>query len=1012
MNKIYRSVWNEALGTWVAAPENARTCKKSGRSPRLALLAPAALAIGMGTSFMSADALAACSGGSQSTSFGNLETCEDTDVLDVTTTGVFNSQGHQFLDDSILNLNIADAITTASQRLLFKDNSVINANVTGAINGTHSSGLNLENNSTLYANAETSVKAAIKLSDNASIIVGADNPFGAGTTLTFNSSSGGTLDLNGYNTTVGGLASTVTNSGLITNNGASDAVLTLSGGVGNFDGLIQDGSSVLSLKVTGAASLLGTGTFTGGTEISGSGSLDAYASALGSGNVTISEYARLNLLNNDTSTTAVFSNNITGDGSLFKYGLGTVELTGTNTHAKATDVSAGTLIAPIAALGASNARIIVDPSATLIIKSNATGSSDLTHEFPTSTFPSNNGGQIIFDVDAGKSINALTPSLHSQTAIEKTGLGDLYLNNDYRQLSFHINQGSLTMDPAAVANIIDVNSGGRLAGSGSAANVNVNAGGVLAPSLGSILSVVNLKFDPNSTYVVTAADSDAANSSSHVQAAVNAELNGAAVQVEAQNGTWESDRSYTILYANNISGTFSGATANFAYLSPTLTYTANEVELTLTRTTTGGNNPGNGGNTPGNGGNTPGNGGNTPNPGGSNPGGNNPGNGGTPITFASLAQTANQRGVANSVESLPSNHEVYNFVETLPVGAPPAVFNSLSGEAHASILSGLPQVSRHAVNLPLDNMRTTLNAGLNPVAMTAQVGGTLGSSGLPATTDKPAWVQLVGNWQDVDGDSNTADLDQHSGGVFVGYDNEIANGWYLGGSLGYTDTDSSVSDRRSDAEISSYSATVYGGKAFALDTQRQLNVMAGLSYTLHDVETERDISGLEQKLKADYDVSTTQLFGEVGYVIGQPDKQYIEPFAGLTVTYLDADGFTERGGSAALKGKGETDTQTVSTLGLRAQTGYNLGNNAALLRGSLAWQHAFEDERMERTLAFRDGSDAFAVKGVALARDTAVLGLGTQVEVSPTAAVSLDYEGKFASGLTDHGASVKVHWSF
>ncbi|KRW61052.1 autotransporter domain-containing protein [Pseudomonas sp. TTU2014-080ASC] len=1009
MNRIYRSVWNEALGTWVAAPENARTCKKSGRSPRLALLAPAALALGLGVSSIPANAAASCA---------SPTACGQDEVLDVSTAGFFDSKNYDFNYNSILNLDVASGATALSGFLNFRDSSVLNANVTNAISGTHSSGLSLHNNAILNAKAANSVSGKINVNQNASIILQATDALSSNANLYFkkvdNSDTGGTLDLNGFNTLVGGISSTSTEAGVITNNGATAAVLTINGGVGDFDGLIEDGTAKLGIKAGGGATLFGIGTYTGGTEIF-SGSLFARHNSLGTGDISITDYnGRLEMNSIDTSGTDVLNNNVSGVGALYKRGAGTLRLAGTNTHQGGTYVEEGTLAAPLAALGDSGSVISVDPTATLIIKNNATGLNDLDYQFPVTTFPSKTGGKIIFDVDADKTITSYGATLHSNTAIEKTGLGDLYLGNDYSSQAFIVNQGSLSLAPATIVHDVTINSGGRLAGSGNASYVRVNAGGALSPSNGNTMNLANLYFDPAGTYIVTALDSDTPNSSSHVNVSGTAILNDASVQVNALNGSWQSARTYTILSANTLSGEFSGATANFAYLSPTLAYNGNQVELTLTRTTTGGNNPGNGGNTPGNGGNTPNPGGNTPGKGDNttNPGGSNPGNSGTPMTFASLAETANQRGVANSVESLPSNHEVYGFVETLPVGAPASVFNNLSGEAHASVLSGLPDVSRHAATLPMTNMRNTLNAGLNPVAMTAQVGGTLGSSGLPATTDKPAWVQLVGNWQDVDGDRNTADLDQHSGGVFVGYDNEIANGWYLGGSLGYTDTDSNVSDRRSDAEISSYSATVYGGKAFALDTQRQLNVMAGLSYTLHDVETERSITGLEQKLKADYDVSTTQLFGEIGYVIGQPDKQYIEPFAGLTVTYLDADGFTERGGSAALKGKGETDTQTVSTLGVRAQTGYTLGNNPALLRGSLAWQHAFEDERMDRTLAFRDGSDAFAVKGVALARDTAVVGLGTQVDVSPTAAVSLDYEGKFASGLTDHGASVKVHWSF
>jgi len=83
-----------------------------------------------------------------------------------------------------------------------------------------------------------------------------------------------------------------------------------------------------------------------------------------------------------------------------------------------------------------------------------------------------------------------------------------------------------------------------------------------------------------------------------------------------------------------------------------------------------------------------------------------------------------------------------------------------------------------------------------------------------------------------------------------------------------------------------------------------------------------------------------------------------------------------------------------------------------VLRGSLAWEHAFGDERFDRTMSFADGSQDFRVRSVSMDRDTAVLGFGTQVNLSATAALSLDYEGRFASGMRDHGASLKAQWNF
>lgn len=512
----------------------------------------------------------------------------------------------------------------------------------------------------------------------------------------------------------------------------------------------------------------------------------------------------------------------------------------------------------------------------------------------------------------------------------------------------------------------------QFTGYGTHGSMSALAGSTIAPGFNT-LSVNNLDFEDGARYVVSARD-DGTASKLEVRGQLELQV-PLTIHVEAQAGAWSTEQSYDIITWGSKTGAYfsnSNVTANFAYLTPTVTEHSSrkKLELKLVR------------------------------------------NSNSDGTFASQAQTANQRAVANAVEALPNGHAVYNYVETLPAGAPPAAFNSLSGEAHASLLSGLPNLSSHAYRLPMANLRNTLNAGLNPAAVTAQVGGVQGSTGLPAYGDKPAWVQLVGNWQRYDGNANAGTLDQDMAGVFAGYDNEISDGWYLGGALGYVQTDAEIGSRDSEADIRSYSATLYGGKAFALDTERQLNVLAGLSYTYHDIDSERKVRGLGQKLDAGYAAHTTQVFGEVGYLIGKPDGRFVEPFAGLAVSHLEVESFKEKGGSAALRGKADSDTQVISSLGVRGQLPYELGNFGAVVRGSLAWEHAFGDEHMDATLRFVDGSHNFKVRGVNLDRDTAVVGLGTQVNVTPSAAVALDYEGRFANGVRDHGASLKVQWDF
>ena len=101
----------------------------------------------------------------------------------------------------------------------------------------------------------------------------------------------GTLDVNGFNSTIASLSDGAGGGGIVTNRGAANAALT----VGNtsstsFSGSIQDGpTNTLALVKTGAGTLTlsGTNTYSGGTVISAGALQVTNASSVGSGTVTL-----------------------------------------------------------------------------------------------------------------------------------------------------------------------------------------------------------------------------------------------------------------------------------------------------------------------------------------------------------------------------------------------------------------------------------------------------------------------------------------------------------------------------------------------------------------------------------------------------------------------------------------------------------------------------------------------------------------------------------------------------
>ncbi|WP_225561172.1 autotransporter outer membrane beta-barrel domain-containing protein [Comamonas sp. CMM02] len=561
-----------------------------------------------------------------------------------------------------------------------------------------------------------------------------------------------------------------------------------------------------------------------------------------------------------------------------------------------------------------------------------------------------------FDVGAALTDQTANGSWDGRT-LTKAGAGTLVLSggNTYTG-GTQVNAGTL------------VAANNQALGTG---NVNVGASGTLAVNSGVALKVGgNLGFQSGSIYRVFV-DPDA-KTSGRIDVTGNATLTGAVLDVQARKDL-STNQTYTILKAGSVIGQFASVTSNYAYLDAKVAYLhGNQVDLTLHR---------------------------------------KPGSGGGSLGFADLSSTSNQAAAANALASLPSSHPLYQHIETLPAGAPAAVFNSLSGDTHSTVASSVSMLSAQAPNISQQHLRNNLAAGLRAGAPIAQSDGPLPASALPSSKALPAWVEVVGHWQKMDGNSNTPGVKQNTTGLFLGADEEVGgSGWRVGGSVGYTSADAKVSSRDASADISSYSAAVYTGKGFSHGANR-INVMGGLAYTKHSIESERSVATLNQNLKADYSAHTAQLFAEVGYAMGQYDKQGFEPFVGITLGEQRSDSFKESGGFAALSSQSSRDTLASTTLGVRAHSDFVLAGKDTRVRGTLGVRHAWGKLSQNRTMAF-EGSSSFTVAGAPLARNTALVGLQAEMALSRYSALVLGYNGEYGSGSRDQSASVKVRWAF
>ncbi|EPL4130488.1 S8 family serine peptidase, partial [Serratia marcescens] len=280
--------------------------------------------------------------------------------------------------------------------------------------------------------------------------------------------------------------------------------------------------------------------------------------------------------------------------------------------------------------------------------------------------------------------------------LTKQGIGTLVLtgNNTYAGPTL-VNQGWLAVN-GSVTSAVSVQNGGIVGGSGTVGSLTARQGGTVAPgnSIGTLNVAGNVSFEPGSHYAVEVGPNG---QSDRIQSGGSATIGGGEVAVTLENSAnllAQSEvrsllgQKYTILSAQQgVSGQFDAVALNYLFLGTGLSYQPTGVTLSVGRNGT---------------------------------------------SFASVAQTPNERAVAAAAEALAAGNPVYeSLLGSGTAGEARQAFRQLSGQIHADIASALVNDSRY--------LREALNGRLR------QAEGLASSSAIKADEDG-AWAQLLGAW--------------------------------------------------------------------------------------------------------------------------------------------------------------------------------------------------------------------------------------------------------------------------
>lgn len=614
--------------------------------------------------------------------------------------------------------------------------------------------------------------------------------------------------------------------------------------------------------------------------------------------------------------------------------------------------------------------------------SNAYGNTSIEQGAMTGTL-SHFGGDISVSAGAALNLNQTTGTTFNGAF---SGQGTININGDgYTLLTWdssaftgttNLNGGTLLIgneqSAGRLGGSLNVASGATLGGSGiigsgTGSLVTIRSGATLSPgnSIGTLMVNGSLKFEDGARYVVEV--NPLGLNSDKLIVTGTATLNGGTVAHIGATGNYNPRSTYTILDAGTLTGAFGSVTSDFAFLNPKLVYdyAAGTVDLELVR---------------------------------------------NDRDFASLAQTRNQSATANAIDSIgyTAGHAVYDAVVQLADDANEIrrSFDQLSGELHGSVRSTLIEDSRFVRTAANDRLRAAFGQSAGDQAPVLAYATNGDQIAVDATYEGTAfWAQAYGSWGSFDADTASIELDRQITGALIGGDVSL-NNWRVGAIAGYGQSEIQTDGQKAVAD--SRTLGVYAGSQWG-----KASLRLAMTQSWHDIDTHRSvqITGFTDYVEGEYSATTDQAFAEIGYELISRDRSQLQAFANVAQVRARTDAFGETGGAASLDvAKADSDA-TFTTLGLRGSRQIELGETAAMLRGSAGWRSASGDLSAEGLHAFSAG-DAFAVAGAPIAKDAAVIETGVDVRFNATTTFGLTYTGQISDRTQDHGFNARLNIRF
>ncbi|HIG72190.1 MAG TPA: autotransporter domain-containing protein [Myxococcales bacterium] len=271
------------------------------------------------------------------------------------------------------------------------------------------------------------------------------------------------------------------------------------------------------------------------------------------------------------------------------------------------------------------------------------------------------------------------------------------------------------------------------------------------------------------------------------------------------------------------------------------------------------------------------------------------------------------------------------------------------------------------------------------------------------------WMDVHGVMGKVDGNSGADDVDYRIYGPLFGLDYGVSEMFTLGVTAGFTRNELKTPGSATKATGTTFQVGAYGAAMIG-----DLYVTGTGRFAKSDISSRRRVrfGDVDLNAKADFDATDASAFVEAAYAFNLPRNVMVQPVFSLAYNRLHQESFGERSaGSLNLDISSQDVDALQSHIGVRVALFAQQPDGSYLLpqlRIGYERELLDNDRELSANLGSAGDNGEFGMTGLSLPRDRAVGGVSSEVGVSSSTNLFVDYDLRAAKDLLEHSLSFGV----